>query len=239
MKKLLSKLKLSRIRAKLFAIIMSVLVLFLFMISIFSTPIIFRVFAFRTYNQLVDIGDEIALCSPNSVTYYFDLYSISSSSNVSFEIIDSGGLLLYTSANGASAYSSEHFASSSSYKSNYSQMVDSDEFDDFDSYSNFEVKRQIGSSTDYFVYRHELDAGETAYIYSKVADVATTSEVAGQIFSFINIVFIIIISLIIYVVISRFTKPLVEMNRITKQMAALDFGKKCGDYGKDEIGELG
>lgn len=218
---------------------MSVLVLFLIMISIFSTPILFRVFAFRTYNQLIDIGDEISLCSPNSITYYFDLYSISSNSNASFEILDNAGLLLYTSANGASAHSSEHFASSTSYKSRYSQMIASDDYDDFDSYRNFEVKKQIGSSTDYFVYRHELDAGDIAYIYSKVADVATTAEVAGEIFSFISIVFIVIISLIIYIVVSRFTKPLVEMNKITKRMAALDFGQKCGDYGKDEIGELG
>lgn len=239
MKKLLSKLKLSRIRAKLFAIIMCVLVLFLFMINIFSTPILFRVFAFRTYNQLVDTGHRISLCSPNSLTYYFDLQSISSSSNVSFEILDSSGLLTYTSVSGTSASSSEHFASSTSYKSRYSQMTASDDYKDFDSYYNFEVKKQIGTSTDYFIYRHELDTGETAYIYSKVADVATTADVSGDIFAFISIVFIVIISLIIYIVVSRFTKPLVEMNRITKRMAALDFGQKCGDYGKDEIGELG
>lgn len=239
MKKILSKFKLSRIKAKLFAIILSALALFLVMIGIFSTPIIFRVFAFRTYNQLVDIGDEIALCSPNSITYYFDLHSIATNSGVSFEILDSSGLLLYTSAGGTSAYSSEHFASSTSYKSDYSQMIDSEDYDDFDSYSNFEVKKPIGSTTDYFVYRHDLDDGETVYIYSKVADVAATSSVAGQVFSLISGVFLIIISLIIYIVISRFTKPLVEMNRITKQMAALNFGQKCGDYGKDEIGELG
>lgn len=218
---------------------MSVLLLFLIMIGIFSTPILFRVFSHQTYNQLIDIGDEIALCSPNSVTYYFDLHSIAVNNNVSFEILGSNGLLHYTSARGTSAQSSEHFPSSSNYKSTYSQTEPSTDYDNIDDHANFEVRKQLGTSVEYFVYNRELDSGEHVYIYSKLADVAATADVAGQVFSSVSVMFIFILSLIIYIAISKFTKPLVEMNNITKRMAALDFKERCGNYGKDEIGELG
>ncbi len=239
MKKGLSKIRFSRIKAKLFAIIMSVLILFLIMIGTFSTPILFRVFSHQTYNRLIDIGNDIALCSPNSVTYYFDLHSIAVNNNVSFEILSSNGLLTYTSAKGSSAQSSEHFPSSTNYKSTYSQTEKSTNYDNIDDHLNFEIRRKIGTSVEYFVYNQELSSGESVYIYSELADVVTTADVAGRVFSSVSIIFIFILSLIVYIAISKFTKPLVEMNDITKKMAALDFKERCGNYGKDEIGELG
>ena len=50
---------------------------------------------------------------------------------------------------------------------------------------------------------------------------------------------IITMSVIFYILVAKFTNPLVEMNDITKDMAALNFDRKCGNYGSDEIGELG
>ncbi len=239
MKKDLSKIRFSRIKAKLFALIMSVLFLFLIMIGVFSTPILFRVFSHQTYNNLIDIANDIALCSSNSVTYYFDLHSIAVNNNVSFEILSPNDLLIYTSAKGSSAQSSEHFPSSTNYKSTYSQTEKSDNYDNIDDHLNFEIRKKIGTSVEYFVYHQELSSGEIVYIYSELADVATTADVAGRVFSSVSIIFIVILSLIIYIAISKFTKPLVEMNDVTKKMAALDFKERCGNYGKDEIGELG
>ena len=219
---------------------MSVLILFLIMIGVFSRPILFRVFSHQTYNNLIDIGNDIALCSPHSATYYFDLHSIAVNNNVSFEILSSSDLLVYTSAKGSSAQSSEHFPSSTNYKSTYSQTEKTDSYDNnIDDHPNFEIRRKTGTSVEYFVYCCELASGEKAYIYSELADVAVTADVAGQVFSSVSIMFIIILSLIIYIAISKFTRPLVEMNDITKKMAALDFKERCGNYGKDEIGELG
>ena len=39
--------------------------------------------------------------------------------------------------------------------------------------------------------------------------------------------------------VSKLTKPIVEINDITRNMAALNFDRKCKNYGQDEIGELG
>lgn len=51
MKKLTVKTGLSRIRAKLFATLFAALVLFIVLITVFSTPVLFRTFSYQTYKD--------------------------------------------------------------------------------------------------------------------------------------------------------------------------------------------
>ncbi len=239
MKSFFSKLKLSRIRIKLFATILAVLTLFFVLITVFSTPVLFRAFSFQTYRNLRDTAEEINACIPSSATYYFDLYSISTNNNVDFEMINPDGTLFYTSKYGGSAYGSDRFSSSGSTDSEFSSLKPVNSYQYIGEHENFEVMRKVITNTDFFVYSHVADTGETIYLYSEVADVENIVEVAGRVYSFISISLIILMSAIFYLLVARFTKPLVEMNDITKDMAAMNFERKCDNYGKDEIGELG
>lgn len=239
MKKFFSKLKLRRIRIKLFATILAVLVLFFVLITVFSTPVLFRVFSFQTYRSLRDTADEINSCVPSSVTYYFDLYSIAANNNIDFEMINADGTVAYTSKYGGSAYGSDRFASSGSTDSEYSKLKNSDNYQHIGDYDNFKIMKKAVTNTEYFVYSGTVDTGETLYLYSEVADVENIVVVAGNVYSFISISLIILMSALYYLLVAKFTKPLVEMNDITKDMAAMNFERKCGNYGNDEIGELG
>lgn len=239
MKKVFKKPRISRIHAKIFAAVSSLLIVLFVLISIFSTPLLFRVFAFQTYRDLSEIANNIDMCIPGSATYYFDLYSVAVNHNIDFEIVNPDGTLAYTSSTSGSADGSEHFASSASSNSEYSSLYPSDSHKNAVDYDNFEIRKNRILNTEYFVYSHTLDTGEIVYIYSEVADVENIVNVAGSVYTFISILLIIVLSIIFFIIISRVTKPLVEMNNITKDMAALDFARKCRDYGKDEIGELG
>lgn len=238
MKHLFSKLRLSRIRIKLFAIISVVLTVLLTVITVFSTPVLFQAFSFKTYRDLVDIANSIDSLVPDSASYYFDLHSIAVNNNVSFEIIGPDGTLVYTSTT-SSAHGSDHFISSGMASSEYSSMHPSDSRNNTPDFENFEIMRRDASNAEYFVYTHNLKSSETLHIYSEVADVETTVSVSGSVYSFMSIAMIMIMSVIFYLLIAKFTKPLVKMNEITKDMAALNFERKCEDYGNDEIGELG
>ena len=237
MKNLFSRLKLSRIRIKLFATILAALITLLTMITVFSTPLLFRTFSFRTYRNLADIAESIDALIPESASYYFDLYSLAANNSVSFEIINTDGSLSYTSASD-SAYGSEHFSSSDAFGSQYSQMHTSNSHQ-YSSFENFEVMKRAATNAEYFVYTYTLKSGETLHLYSEVANVETSVNVAGSVYSFMSISMIVVMSVIFYLLVAKFTKPLVEMNEITKDMAALNFERKCADYGSDEIGELG
>lgn len=239
MKRFFSRLRLSRIRIKLFATILAILIVFLTLITVFSTPLLFRVFSYNTYTTLLKAADEINLCVPGSVTYYFDLHSIATNNSIDFELVNSDGTVAYKSEYGSSVYGSDHFASSGSTGSEYSSLKPSNSYQYAVHFDNFEIMKEDITNTEYFVYSQEIDTGETVHLYSEVADVEIIVEVADEVYSFISVLMIIIMSAFFYLIVARFTKPLVEMNDITKDMAALNFDRKCGNYGKDEIGELG
>ncbi len=238
MKHFFSKLKLRRIRIKLFATILAVLVLFVILITVFSTPVLFRTFSMHTYNEMRETATKINACLPGSAAYYFDLYSIAANDNVDFEMINPDGSIAYTTKNGSSVFGSDHFASSSSTESDYASLKPSNNYPAIN-YENFAIMKKPVTNTEYFVYSQTIDTGETVHLYSEVADVENIVEVAGKVFSFISISLIILMSAVFYLLVAKFTKPLVEMNDITKDMASLNFGRKCGNYGNDEIGELG
>ena len=86
MKKFNVKPRLSRIRAKLFATLFAALVLFIVLITIFSTPVLFQTFSYQTYKRLSTVAQEVNSISPVSVTYYFDLSEIAEVNNASFEL---------------------------------------------------------------------------------------------------------------------------------------------------------
>ena len=238
MKLLFSKLRLSRIRIKLFAAISVVLIIFLTVITAFSTPVLFRAFSFKTYRDLVGISKSIDSLFPDSASYYFDLHSIAVNNNVSFEIIGADGTLVYASTS-SSANGSDHFVSSGMAESEYSSMHPSESRNNTLEFENFEILRKDASSAEYFVYTHHLNSSETLHVYSKVADVENTVRVSGTVYAFMSITMMTVMSVIFYLLIAKFTRPLVKMNEITKDMAALNFERKCEDYGNDEIGELG
>lgn len=219
--------------------IFAVLALFLVLIAIFSTPILFRSFSYQTYKNLSYASEEINACVPNSITYYFDLYSIANTKNIEFEIIDPDGTVSYASSYGGSIYSSEHFASSSSSSSEFKSMRETNSYRYAVKSENFGIYKKPITNTEYFVYTGVLDTGESVHLFSEVADVENIVSVAGRVYSLISVMMIIVMSVFFYLLVARFTKPLVEMNNITKDMAALNFERKCGNYGKDEIGELG
>lgn len=239
MKGFSSKIRISKIRAKLFATIIAALVVLFALIMVFSSPMLFRAFAFQTYRDLSDIAESINQCIPSSATYYFELYSIAAKNNAEFELVNVDGSLAYTSDTNASATGSDRFASSAASTSRYGSMQPSDSYRNAVDYDNFEIRKIQSANTEYFVYTCSLDTGETLHVYSEVADVEIIVDVAGGVFMFISMAMILAMSAVFYILVARFTKPLVEMNDVTKDMAALNFSRKCADYGKDEIGELG
>lgn len=238
MKRLFSKLRLSRIRIKLFATVFAVLAVLLMLISVFSTPMLYRTFTSRTYRDLAKISESIDSLVPESASYYFDLYSISANNNTAFEIIGADGSLIYTSASG-SANGSDHFVSSGMAYSEYSSMHPAESRYRIPDFENFRVMRRDATNAEFFVYSYPLKSGDMLHLYSEVANVENIVDVSGGVYSFISITMVLVMSLVFYLIVAKFTKPLVEMNDITKDMAALNFERKCNNYGKDEIGELG
>ncbi len=239
MKKLFSFLN-SKIRIKLFAAILIVMIIFFIAVSVISEPLLFSVFTRNTYGKLVTVADMTDYLVPDSGTYYFDLYALSQNYGVDFEIVDPDGFLLYRSSASGSAVDVGHFPSPGSTKPEYADMTDSVRYNSSKfKYNNFEIKKKNATNADYFVYNSELSTGDTVYVFYPVADIESIVTVADRVYSVFSISVVALLVVIFFVLIYRFTKPVEEINDITKDMAALNFSRKCKDYGRDEIGELG
>lgn len=238
MKKPLQKFRLSRIRIKLFATILAVLSLFFIIISVVTSPALFIVMSNQTYKQHTQAAEQIKACIPGTISYYFDLYAISVNNNIDFEILNPDGTIYYTSSSD-SVQGTSHLPSSGAISSNYSNTTKTDEYAYAMKKDGFEIRKLIAADARYFVYSTNLETGETLHIFSSVADVEDIIEVSRAVFLTIFMTLFIFFSLIFYLLVAKFTKPLVEMNDITKDMAALNFERRCDDYGRDEIGQLG
>lgn len=90
----------------------------------------------------------------------------------------------------------------------------------------------------YIDYKAVLNDGVELEIYSVKANVEANADVALY-FVIASILFIFLIFLIFFMLYSsHFTKPLIEMSKITEKMANMDFSQKLKIKSNDEIGEL-
>ena len=238
MKKPVLNARFSKIRFKLFLAILLVLALFFGIMTAVTSPALFYVLSGQTLKQHTNAAEQIKNCIPGTVTYYFDLYSIALNNNIDFEILNSDGTVYYMSSKG-SVQGTEHFPSSGNSSSYYSNTAKNNSYNYAVQRENFEIRKMIAADASYFVYTTGLENGETLHIYSSVADVENIVIVSRSVFLGLFMLLFIILSILFYVLVAKFTKPLVEMNDITKDMAALNFERRCGDYGGDEIGQLG
>lgn len=238
MKKLVSLFR-GKIRVKVFVLIFAVIACFITLILVSTEPILFRAFTNKTYSDLATIANTVDRYSPDASGYYFDLYYISSANSVDFELADSEGNLIYTSAGTGSALSSSHFPSAGNTGTEYDSMTEATDHKTGINSDDFEIKKKSGSNAEYFVYHRQLLSGDIIYIYSSVADVENVVSVAETVYTVFAVAMLIIMAIFFYIIASKFTKPVEEMNDVTGDMAALNFDRKCEDYGKDEIGELG
>lgn len=228
-----------RISRKMFVTIMAIMIACMVFITFANRPILYSVLARQTAAQLNNVKEEILSLDQGSVTYYFDLNSIGINNNVIFEMIDSDGALIYTSESSSSALSSSHFPSSGSASSEFSQTARTAIYPNFTSGNDvFEKRQKIASNADYFVLT-STDNDITIHIFSPVAVIDSNVNASFLVIFFIVLFIVIVFSAVILFYVRRFASPLVEMNDITKDMASLNFSRKCKVYSNDEIGELG
>lgn len=238
MKKPVLNSRFSKIKFKLFLAILLVLALFFGIMTAVTSPALFYVLSGQTHKQHTKAAEQIKNCIPGTVTYYFELYSIALNNNIDFEILNSDGTVYYMSSKG-SVQGTEHFPSSGNSSSYYSNTAKNNSYNFAVKREGFEIRKMIAADASYFVYSTELENGEILHIYSSVADVENIVVVSRSVFLALFMLLFIFLSILFYLLVAKFTKPLVEMNDITKDMAALNFERRCGDYGNDEIGQLG
>lgn len=90
----------------------------------------------------------------------------------------------------------------------------------------------------YIDYKCTLSDGIEIEIFSVIANVEANADVALY-FVWASILFIFIVVIIFFIIYSKsFTKPLIEMSKITEKMSNMDFSERLSVSSNDEIGKL-
>ena len=227
-----------KIKVKVVTITLAALLISIIILTSVSYPVLFRFFTGDTYRKLSNIAESIDLLIPDTGAYYFDLYSLSQNNGVDFEIVNTENVLVYTTKGAGSALSPSHFATTGSTVPEFTEMTKSTRRLK-GSYRNFEILRKNASNAEYFVYHADISTGDMVYLYYPVSDIENVVALSDRVYSVMSIAAVALIGVIFVIIVSRITSPIEQMNSVTGKMASLDFSRKCEDYGKDEVGELG
>ncbi len=95
-------------------------------------------------------------------------------------------------------------------------------------------------NSQYLMLKANLDNGYITYIKIQIEPIKETVRISNDLLLIIGILMIIIAAVIASVIANKFTRPILQLNRITKRMANLDFSQRyrISDT-EDEINMLG
>lgn len=226
-------------RTQLFGIAAFFICIGSFAIIIANSQLIPLIYTIRQSYYMQDLGQEIEELIFESDDFYNDMEIIEKSNNIEVEIYDKDGKLAYNST----------------VNRFMQQWPDKDDFDMLNTLRTRKLKitshkelssgayleRLVDQKTglQYMLYASPIGEEATLKVYSQLNYLENAANATTRYVSFVAIITFALIMISLYLYLHHFTKPFVEMNRITRSMANMDFSEKCPPYSNNEIGELG
>ncbi|AFS79494.1 sensor signal transduction histidine kinase SsrB [Gottschalkia acidurici 9a] len=105
--------------------------------------------------------------------------------------------------------------------------------------SFIEIQSDNKLNIDFLVYYSKLNNGDLIESRVFLSSISESANVANTFLLFISIILLIVGAFWAFIMANNFTKPILQMNDITRKMAKLDFSKKCNIKTMDEINQLG
>lgn len=109
--------------------------------------------------------------------------------------------------------------------------------DDSDT-SRYEIQRDKELGTRYVAYRTQLSNGLWLMIRTDLRTADTSAQIANQFMIPLCAILIMVSLVACFLFVRHFTRPIVKMNEITRNMSRFDFSRKVEVQTHDEIGEL-
>ncbi len=102
----------------------------------------------------------------------------------------------------------------------------------------FFIGKEMSNDIEYLVYQSVLDTGNTVNVYSQRNIIESNAEYTSDIMRTLICIIGVALMIAFFIYAWLFTKPLIEMNDVTKRMAKMDFSKKCVMKSTNELGQL-
>ncbi len=103
---------------------------------------------------------------------------------------------------------------------------------------SFFIAKEVPVDIDYLVCQSTLKTGDTIRVYVQRNIIESNAEYTSDIMRIIICLAGITLMVAFFIYAWLFTRPLIEMNDVTKHMAKMDFSKKCVIKATTELGQL-
>lgn len=103
----------------------------------------------------------------------------------------------------------------------------------------FETRRDVQLKIDFLTLATKLNNGDILAIRVPLVSIKESVNIANTFIVITGIMIIFLGSIWAYMFSRKFTKPILDLNSIARNMAKFNFTQKCSINGKDEIGQLG
>jgi len=231
------------IRSKLFVSITSLLLFFVFILCILNNLCLQQYYINKKKSILIENAKNlISMYTGDPQDIQDELDRTANLTGSSIDIRDKNGKTVYMSSRRLP--NEKNIMENTRYKPGMQQPLNqpaiSDKINEYtEGEYTFETRRDVQLKIDFLTLVTKLNNGDILAIRVPLVSISESVDIANKFIIMTGIIIAILGSIWAYLFSKKFTKPILEVNNIARNMAKFDFGEKCKIRGKDEIGQLG
>lgn len=227
------------IKRRLFFQIVALLLLSAALVLFVNSRLLSQVYIWREEDNLQQAARSISEMDQTSDDFREQLSSLATKYNITVEIIDAAGRVVWATIYDPYRYNSAGLPLLNSdvllqFKHNLTTL----EREMRDDGSYFEVRGGRSHDIQYLVFGLPTEMGQTVEVFAQKNVIESNALLANNLFGAITVIMLLSSIVIAAWYANKFTRPLVAMNQVTRGMAQMDFSRKCTVKGKDELSEL-
>lgn len=235
------------IRLKLFSYMLATILIFAALLFAFNTFFAEKYYVYHKKNALIDTAKELEAAiskSGYSSVNNKDIYRESSLENEINALEKKiGGTIVIGNEKGEVYYPSEEahkgmIAGPIHYDMRVPPGKGYEQWRKKDENSFFLITKDPGYDINTLRYQIQKEDGLILLIWVPMAEISENASLSNRFTLLIGFLTILLTAGFTLLISGKFTKPIQEMNDITKRMAKMDFSKTLAVTGGDELGEL-
>lgn len=213
-----------------------IFIVFILILTLSNVAFLVNFFVLKEKNSLVTQLETVsALDLEDTQAVHSTLSKISENRNFDVEIYNLQGSILYTTHGGQMM----DFIEQNNNRFNMSHedmIIKTSEI--LDNGITFQTVVRKFDKTEMLICKKEIKQDIFAEVRVPKQLITNSAAIANEFIVIVSSVCFLLSIIWVLIFAKKFSKPISEMNKITKDMAALNFSRKIENVGNDEIGEL-
>ena len=224
---------LKSVKMKLFLTLTIVVAIIVFLLILINSVVLEKYYLYSKVNTLLDVYKRVNTYYNNNeknVDIELELERLSLRNNFEIVLENKENTIIYSSSkNFINVINRRNFMENENNSIIYNR-------------EKIQIKtiQDSKTSSSIVLFDGELDNGHKLYISLSVASIEESVQISNKLLFFIGIFIVALGGVVVSIISSKYTKPILQLNNIAKRMSNLDFSQKYQETGADdEIDNLG